>query len=332
MQITRVSTTQYSYIIEIINNINTTLYTFSRTELEVRRGEIYSNGRHWRKYLKISQTSGENIKEKKKLNLVSSEVVACLRVCGTGYCVPVIQSRFLARKHMARFQISQNKLRNMKMLVVCKRSFRPYNDCRNPTYTQKPILSTIYKTIYIKIPVQHPFSQRDATSNALPNETQNELCSQRGHQQSTQSRVPSQSSKMRANSSCPKSTIAYHTQETTPCHNVNPTILPNVNYADGHYNVTGRYPHIMMTVALHHRSSLHTAWLCGGRICILLVATYGNSLTSVGHPPPTSQPPRPRPTQHNEYPKTASFKIFTNQLNRQYTLLFYTIFSPTCFC
>jgi len=63
----------------------------------------------------------------------------------------------------------------MKMLVVCKRSFRPYNNCRNPRYTQKPILSTIYKTFHIKIPVQHPFSQRDATSNAFPNETQNEL-------------------------------------------------------------------------------------------------------------------------------------------------------------
>jgi hypothetical protein len=61
------------------------------------------------------------------------------------------------------------------MLVVCKRSFRPYDDFPNPRYTQKPTLPTIYKTIYIKIPVQHPFSQRHAASNAFSSETQNEL-------------------------------------------------------------------------------------------------------------------------------------------------------------
>jgi hypothetical protein len=66
MQIKLVGTIQYSYITEIINNINTVLYTFSGTELEVRRGGIYSNGRHWRKYFEVSQTSGENIKQKEK--------------------------------------------------------------------------------------------------------------------------------------------------------------------------------------------------------------------------------------------------------------------------
>jgi len=41
MQIKQVCTIHYSYITEIINNdTNTTLYTFSRTELKVRRRSI----------------------------------------------------------------------------------------------------------------------------------------------------------------------------------------------------------------------------------------------------------------------------------------------------
>jgi hypothetical protein len=41
MKIMEVGTIQYSYITEIINNDTyTTLYTFSRTELEVRRRSI----------------------------------------------------------------------------------------------------------------------------------------------------------------------------------------------------------------------------------------------------------------------------------------------------
>jgi len=53
---------------------NATFYTFSRAELgfiPFQAQKIYSNGHQWRKYLKVSETSAENIKQKEKLNLLS---------------------------------------------------------------------------------------------------------------------------------------------------------------------------------------------------------------------------------------------------------------------
>jgi len=44
MQIKRVGTIQYSYITEIINNINTTLYTFSRNQKCGVEGSIQMDG------------------------------------------------------------------------------------------------------------------------------------------------------------------------------------------------------------------------------------------------------------------------------------------------
>jgi hypothetical protein len=81
--------------------------------------------------------------------------------------------------------------------------------------------------MYIKIPVQQiPFSQRDDISNAFPNGTQNGLkvhnawtcASHINH--TTINTVPSRSPKVQANSSCPKSTISYTTQETSQWHDV----------------------------------------------------------------------------------------------------------------
>jgi len=117
------------------------------------------------------------------------------------------------------------------MLVVSKRTFHPYDDSRNPRYKQTPILSNIFETIYIKIPVkQIPFSRCDDISNAFPNETQNELVFAtlrpvlRTHINHTPiNTVPSRSWTVQANSSCPNSAIAYHTQETTQWHDTNTT-------------------------------------------------------------------------------------------------------------
>jgi len=131
----------------------------------------------------------------------------------------------------------------MKMLVVSKRTFRPYDDSQNPRYKQKPILSTIFETIYIKIPVQQiPFSRCDDISNAFSNETQNELnvrkaTTRASHSHQSHSYQKRTQPKFKsANSSCSKSTIAYYAQELTR-HKYNkkynwPLDLRIVNYVE----------------------------------------------------------------------------------------------------
>ena len=81
--------------------------------------------------------------------------------------------------------------------------------------------------------------------------------------------------KVQVNSSCPKSTIAYYAEEW---HDTKSTMhLRFVNYVKAlNYSATGGVVVV-----------LYQAWLCAAGYCLLLVATYGNSMTSVDHPPHT---------------------------------------------